>query len=835
MKDGLTAEQVRLSRMKHGSNELTEQARQTFVSRLLASFGDPIIRLLLLALAVNLLFMLRGAPWFESAGIAAAVFLATFVSTLSEYGSDAAFRRMQAQAQTAVCRVRRAGLMKEIPFSEVVVGDLVYLQAGERVPADGVLTEGTLSVDQSALTGESAEVGKKQGAQLYRDSVVTSGEGMLEVHRVGDDTMYGGMAQQLQEDARPSPLHVRLEALAGAVSRFGIAAAGLVAAADLTQSFVLGGEVVGAQAVASHLLHAATLAVTVVVVAVPEGLPMMITIVLSRNMLRMMKDHVLVRRLTGIETAGSLSVLFTDKTGTLTQGRMSVNTYFAPDGTAYHSAGELRRMHPEQYELVELFCTCGTGAQRADGAAVGGNATDRALLSFVPHGYAAPQEEYLPFDSERKYSAVRIPSRGVTLIKGAPDVLLPHCRHAAELRRLVKTQSEAGERVLALAVSDRSVRDGLGELTCAGLFCLSDPMRQETPQAVRDLRDAGIQLVMVTGDSRATAEATARRAGMLSGRADEILESRELAQLSEEQLRRRLPQLRVVARALPQDKSRLVHAAQVCGMVAGMTGDGINDAPALKKADVGFAMGSGTAVAREAGDIIITDDNLASIVRAVLYGRTIFHSIRRFLVFQLTLNLCAVGVSIAGPLIGIDTPVTVMQMLWINLIMDTLAGIAFAGEPPLPVYLHEAPKRREEPVLCREMAGQIAWVGGYTIALCVLFLRHPAARAWFGYERDPIVFLTAFFALMIFCGVFHAFNARTERMNLTANLEKNPAFLLVMLAVTVVQIVLIYFGGALFRTSGLRGDELALVAALAFTVIPADLARKWVLRRMKRR
>lgn len=835
MKDGLTAEQVRLSRLKYGSNELTEQAQQTFFSRLIANFGDPIIRLLLLALAINVLFMLRGAPWFESAGIAAAVFLATFVSTLSEYGSDAAFRRMQAQAQEAVCRVRRAGLMKEVAFADVVVGDLVYLQAGERIPADGVLLDGVLLVDQSALTGESAEIEKKQQAQLYRDSVVTGGEGLMEVRRVGDDTVYGGMARQVQEQPRPSPLHVRLEQLASAISKFGIAAAGLVAAADLTQSFVLGGEVVGVQAIAAHLLHAATLAVTVVVVAVPEGLPMMITIVLSRNLFRMLKDHVLVRRLTGIETAGSLSILFSDKTGTLTQGRMSVNAYFAPDGTEYHTAGELRRKQPDQYELMELFCTCGTGAQRSDGEAVGGNATDRALLNFVPHGYAVPQEAYLPFDSGRKYSAVYIPSHRMFLVKGAPDILLPHCRNAAAMQRIVSEQSKAGERVIALATTTDSVQNGLGVLTCAGLFCLSDPMRQEAPQAVRDLREAGIQLVMVTGDSRATAEAIARRAGLLRGTSEEILESRELAQLSDEQLKRRLPRLRVVARALPQDKSRLVRAAQEYGMVVGMTGDGINDAPALKKADVGFAMGSGTAVAREAGDIVITDDNLASIVRAVLYGRTIFHSIQRFLVFQLTLNLCAVGVSVAGPLIGIDTPVTVMQMLWINLIMDTLAGIAFAGEPPLPVYLKEEPKRREEPVLNREMAEQIIWVGGYTIMLCVLFLRHPAVRSWFRYGQSPLPFLTAFFALLIFCGVFHAFNARTERLNLVANLGKNLAFLLVMLAVTVVQLVLIYFGGSLFRTGGLRGDELCLVVLLAFTVIPADLVRKWLNRWLRHR
>ena len=856
---GLSAGEVQLSRQLHGSNRLEKQSGSPLLSRFLEGFSDPIIRILLIALCINIVFMLRGAPWFETAGIAAAVFLATFVSALSEYGSDAAFRRMQAEAAAVTCRVRRdGGTVSHIPAEELVCGDLVLLQAGESVPADGFLREGQLDVDQSALTGESREIHKtpeEKQASLLRGSVVVSGEGLMEVTAVGSRTMYGSMARQMQEDTRESPLHVRLEALAGSISRLGLAAALLVAASDLFLSlFVQQGLSQGFAAIVQHILHAVTLAVTVLVVAVPEGLPMMITVVLSSNMVRMLRDHVLVRRLTGIETAGSMNILFTDKTGTLTCGRMTAELIFTGDGTRFDSMADLRNHAPPLFGQVYADCRYNSGGTLSAGTVTGGNATDRALLSAIAPLAAAetavPLGEKLPFDSRRKYAAIRLPTRALTLVRGAPELLLSHCTQfltsdgqvhplSREIpRHILQEQMEAGGRVVAMAITDHAVTaEHLpAGMTLTALVVLRDPVRRETPQAVYQLRTAGIATVMLTGDHPDTAKAVASRCGLLSDRQTLVIDSHQLAAWSDRELEQQLPKLAVVARAMPTDKVRLVQAAQRLGLVAGMTGDGVNDAPALKLADVGFAMGSGTAVAKEAGDIVITDDNLASIVHAVLYGRTIFKSIRKFLVFQLTMNVCAVGVSIAGPLIGIDTPVTVMQMLWINLIMDTLAGLAFSGEPPLKEYMQEAPKQREEPVLNSYMKGQIAFTGLYTILLCILFLWWTPMRRFFCYAAEPLRFLTAFFALFIFCGIFNAFNARTHRLNLLAHIWKNPLFVLIMAAVSLVQLALIYFGGALFRTTPLPLYELIAAGVLAATVIPVDVARKlWLRMRGKER
>lgn len=849
---GLSSGQVTQSRQQHGSNALKRQARSSFWSKVLEGFADPIIRILLIALAINALFLLRGAPWFETAGIAVAVFLATFISALSEYGSDAAFERMQEEAARTQARVRRDGLVQAVGVEEVVVGDLVLLQSGERIPADGTLVRGELQVDQSALTGESREVTKRPGPSsasdpvslLYRGSVITAGEGEMEVTAVGSATTYGGMAEQVQEETRDSPLHLRLEHLANIISRFGIAAAFLVAAADLFLAFGMqGGFSQPLPMQISHVLHAITLAVTVIVVAVPEGLPMMITVVLSANVVRMMRDHVLVRRLTGIETAGSLNILFTDKTGTLTSGRMTADGVLCGDGTKFDGMAALQRGSPVLFGLVSADCRYNTAATVSGARVIGGNATDRAMLqAILPTLSGQPNEptaQRVPFDSAKKYASVRLTNRALTLVRGAPEVLLPSCtqclladgRTAPLDRRLVTQQihreAAGGGRVLLLATTAQSVQHGIPHgLTMVAAVVLRDPVRRETPAAVHRLTQAGIQVVMLTGDSVETARAVAKRAGLLSGDGDLVIDRSQLDVMGEQELQEKLPRLRVIARAMPQDKTRLVEAAQSAGLVTGMTGDGVNDAPALRLADIGFAMGSGTEVAQEAGDIVIADDNLASIARAVLYGRTIFKSIRKFLVYQLTMNVCAVGVSIAGPIIGIDTPVTVMQMLWINLIMDTLAGLAFSGEPPLEEYMAEPPKQRDEPVLNSYMTGQIAATGAFTIVLCSLFLWLPPVRQWMQYDEQPIRLLTAFFALFIFCGIFHAFNARTHRINLLAHIAKNPLFVLIMGAVTVVQIVMIYFGGTLFRTTPLTFGELAVTAALAFLVIPADCVRK---------
>jgi calcium-translocating P-type ATPase len=360
--------------------------------------------------------------------------------------------------------------------------------------------------------------------------------------------------------------------------------------------------------------------------------------------------------------------------------------------------------------------------------------------------------------------------------------------------------------------------------------CFSDPLRPDAKQTVRSLPEAGVQVVMLTGDAPETAAALATGCGILT-RGRVALSGEELAALSDAELTALLPRLAVVARALPADKSRLVRLCGEAGLVVGMTGDGINDAPALRRADVGFAMGSGTQVAKDAGDVIILDDNLSSIVRAVLYGRTIFKSIRKFITLQLTMNLCAVGVTMICPFFGVDSPVTVVQMLWINLIMDTLGGLAFAGEAPLQSYMEEPPKGRDEPILNRYMVSQILWLGGYTVTLCLAFLKCPLITRYFRSAEDNIYLLTAFFALFIFASVFNCFNARTDRLNIFAGLSRNKGFCAVMAAVLLVQILFVYVGGAVLRTAPLTPRELGITSLLALSVFPAELLRK-ILRRL---
>lgn len=839
-------------------NHLSARKRAGFLSKLGANLNDPIIKILLAALAVNILFLFRGEGWFETAGIALAILAASLISTLSEYSSENAFARLQQEAAKSTCRVRRDGLLREIPTDELVEGDIVLLEAGEGVPADGWLRRGDLQCDQAALSGESKEANKvcaplpeepprwdtAHPQLLFRGSNITHGEGVLQVLRCGDRTLLGSMALSLQEEPRESPLKVRLGTLARSMSRLGYTAAALVAAADIFHRLVMDNGFVPSLmlAEAAHLstllpllLHAATLALSVIIVAVPEGLPMMITVVLSRSMMRMQKDQVMVRKLTGIETAGSLSLLFTDKTGTLTRGRLTVEGLMLGDGTIL-SPRDLPG-HTGLWQAVQESCLLNTGAQWGTREPMGGNATDRALLELAGRGpVTAVRTRYLPFDSGKKYSAASV--SGGTFpgyIKGAPELLLPRCSqwqsadgllplaHPEALQQAWGQQAAHGMRVVCLCAG---APEG-GSLVLVGLALIRDSLRPEAAAAVRKIQNAGVQVVMVTGDSPDTARAIAQKAGLLRG-GGQMLTSADLARMTDRQVQEALPRLRVVARALPTDKSRLVRLAQQCDYVVGMTGDGINDAPALKLADVGFAMGSGTRVAKEAGDILILDDNIASIARAILYGRTIFRSIQRFIVFQLTMNLTAVAISILGPFLGVETPVTVIQMLWINIIMDTLAGLAYAGEPPLERYLEEPPKARTAPVLTRPMMGQVGGLALYMTALCAAFLKLPAFRGLFGPADGS--FLTAFFALFVFSGLFAAFCARCEGLNLFRGLGRNRSFLTVMTACGLVQVALLYIGGSLFRTQPMEVQQLARVLLLAASVIPADLLRKLLLK-----
>lgn len=566
----------------------------------------------------------------------------------------------------------------------------------------------------------------------------------------------------------------------------------------------------------------------------------MISVVLSSNIKKMVRDMVLVKKPTGIEAAGSMNILFTDKTGTLTEGVLSVSSLFT-DNDDFQNATDLKCKSPYLFELYKINALYNTSSEIQKSQAVGGNSTEKALISSL---FASGTEKKFrlinktPFDSTNKYSCATVVFEGTkTFYKGAPEKLLPRIKYSIDKKGNKKAfnrslfcskmsaLTSSGTRVILCAVGEATYGESC-DLTLICGVALSDKIRNEAKHSVESLRRAGIQVVMITGDNKDTARSIAEKCGIITKERNICLTSDELARMNDKEVSNILPRLSVIARALPKDKSRLVRIAQMNGLVCGMTGDGINDAPALRCADIGFSMGNGTQVAKEAGDIIILDNNLASIVRAVLYGRNIFKSIRKFIVLQLTMNLCAVGVTMICPFIGIDEPVTVVQMLWINIIMDTLGGLAFAGEPPLDSYMKEPPKKRDEPILNSYMVNQILTLGSFTIAMSLAFLKHPFFTSNFRSSEDKIYLLTAFFAFFIFAAVFNCFNARSDRVNLFAGITKNRTFTVIMLMISVIQIGFVYLGGSVLRTVPLYISELkaALIAALA--VFPVEFARK---------
>lgn len=876
---GLTSAEAERSAKLHGTNAIAPKRKTSLLRRWLDGFSDPIIKILIGAMILNVIVSFGNVDIFETAGILVAVLISTVVSAVSEYGSENAFEKLSARVAQEECRVRRDGTVVSLPVSDVVVGDVILLGAGDGVPADARVISGSVFVDQSALNGESRDEKKFPTAHseretvmspesvsaLLRGSTVTSGTCEAEVMCVGEKTLYGGIAAALCVEKRSSPLKRRLAELASSVSSLGYAAAFLVAFAYLFNEFFISNgmdlsavktALFDVKYVVSELLSALTLAISVLVVAVPEGLPMMITVVLSSNMKRMLKDRVLVKKLVGIETAGSLNILFCDKTGTLTCGDFNVTKIITSE-SEFSSVSRLKSKRPI-YEMYLNSCFYNTesviGRRGVHRCALGGNGTDRALLETVAEELAvrrinAAAVDRVPFSSKRKWSSVTVNSEGNfrTFVKGAPELILPRSefcvlddgscavfrgRSAAETK--YAEFASHGARVIALAVADGRHSDAENlpdSLAFLALVVISDEPRPEARAAVNEIRGAGVSVVMITGDGRSTATAIARRVGIIDSDRDLILSGEELRRLSDEALAARLRDLRVICRALPSDKERLVRVSEAAGLVVGMTGDGVNDSPALKAADVGFALGSGTEVAREAGDIVILDDNIKSIGKAILYGRTIFDSIRKFIVFQLTMNLCAVGVSILGPFIGIEAPVTVIQMLWVNLIMDTLGGLAFAGEAPRADYMKEPPKRLDERILSLREAAAVFTTGSFAVGMSLFYLKSDFFREMFGYSSDYDRFMTVFFAMFVFCGIFMAFNCRTTRINIFSHLGKNTTFIFIMTATATVQLLIVYFGGEVFRTTPLAARDLASALIFAFFVVPFDVMRKLVFKK----
>ena len=862
---GLTSREVEEQRKKYGSNSISIKKSNKFINILITSLSDPIIKILLIALAIKVIFLFSSFDWYETIGIVIAIFVASFISSISEYGSEKAFIKLQEEASKIKCRVKRDGKLQEISIDDVVVGDIISLEVGDKIPADGYLVSGELTVDESSLNGEAKEIYKESvdlwkntindKNRVFRGTVVYSNSAYMKVTEVGEDTLFGKITHELKESQPPSPLKVRLSALAKVISRIGYVGAFLVSFSYLFSVIVINNNfnvdliretIMNFPLITSYILYALTLSVTIIVVAVPEGLPMMITLVLSSNMRRMLKNNVLVRKLTGIETAGSLNILFTDKTGTLTKGKLEVIGLINANYKEFQTELELFK-YSKYHDIVKKSIIYNNASSYdKDSKIIGGNITDKALLEFIK---TDPTKRintysYVPFSSKYKYSMISLNDKErITLIKGSPEKILQKCETYYDefciKRPFIKKDnyiqrmnyySKRGIRLLALATKEADKKE-LEKLTFVGMILIKDEVRDDAIEGVRLVKDANIQLVMITGDNVDTATSIAREVGIVSSDDDLVLTSDELNSKSDEELKRILPKLRVVARSLPQDKSRLIRISEELNLVVGMTGDGVNDAPALKKADVGFAMGSGTEVAKEASDIVILDDNFLSISKAILFGRTIFKSIRKFIIVQLTINFCAISLSIICPFIGIDTPVTVIQMLWVNMVMDTLAGLAFAYEPPLIEYMKESPKKRNESIINKYMISEIVFTGLYSALLCLLFLKSKFIGGLFRDSVDKVYLMTAFFGLFIFIDIFNSFNARTSRLDIFANILDNKVFIGIMLFITIVQVLLIYYGGSVFRTAGLTFKEFLIMNFLALTVIPIDWIRKLIYRK----
>lgn len=861
---GLSAKQVEESRQKHGANTLTQIPPDPLWKKILEGFKDPMIMILLVALVVQVvLFFLGETEWFEPVAILVAILIANGVASVSESKQEGKASALKAEEEAKeMAKVLRDGKLQEIHVSEVVVGDIVYLQAGDKIPADGVIVDGEVKVDQAALNGETEEADKiplPEGAEYdikdllnkyyaYRGTVVCGGEAYMEIKVVGDKTLFGELALEVQEDTRETPLQVKLGKLAKQISTFGYVGAIAIVISVLAKTLLTGSVPEDIFQWIRLIMDAITVAVTIIVCAVPEGLPMLTSILLSFQSLRMAKDNVLVRKINGLETAGSLSILFSDKTGTITEGRLSVVEMATGNVRVFDA---LSKMTPALASDVVTGIGVNNSAVASNGQIIGGNSTDRALMSFLVDCDACKAmnkdevRNFNAFDSAKKYSSVTLVHDGksVTYIKGAPERIIEKCTHYVDENGAVKElveknylttyiDAQAGRsmRLLAVAKADGDSDDA--ELTLICVISIRDNVRKEAADAIKEVQNAGIQVVMVTGDRKETAVAIAKEAGLLSSNEDIALTSAEMAEKSDEELKAILPHLRVVSRALPTDKSRLVRIAQELNLVVGMTGDGVNDSPALKKADVGFAMGSGTEVAKEAGDITILDDNFSSIRKAILYGRTMFKSIRKFLIFQLTVNVAAVLTCFLGPLMGENVILTVIQLLLINLAMDTLAAIAFGSEPALDEYMKDKPIPRSASIISKEILVEILIGALYITFICLGILFIQPIRNLFG-DVDITYLKSAVFAVFMMAITFNGFNARTSHINPFEGLGRNKTFIWVMLSVFALQFVFITFGGEVLSVESLSVTGWLTCIALAFLIIPIDMIRKAIMHKTK--
>ena len=880
LKKGLNDQQVRQSREKYGNNVIPDSEPTTFWAEFKETFSDPMIKILLfIAGLMVVMFFLGYAEIYEPIGTVVAVLIVAFVTAKTGVASDTKYRELKNSTKKDVCKVYRNSMVTVIEVDDVVVGDKVLLQSGDKIPADGILVEGDLRVDNSALNGEAEECKKfatdistemadnitgdtfVDKHSLFRGAVVFDGTGILDVRKVGLKTMMGKMAEEMQEDEVDSPLKVKLGKLAHQISTFGYIGAFVIAVFYMAYFVLNAGGIeqylsIGWAEILKNVIDAVSLAIVIIVCAVPEGLPLMISLVLMQNTSKMLDHNVLVRKAEGIETAGSLNILFSDKTGTITKGMLEVVEFFMPNGDTIPI--DNLGLHSKVKALLDISIGKNTASMfDANHKVIGGNATDQALMQFIgeeTYNVLTNESEYSVtnsqgFNSSNKFSQVEIKELGKTFYKGAPEKFLSIATKALdedgnevelnfdEINEKINTLASRAMRVLAFGYSNSSMTENAinDDVVLIGFVAIRDDVRPEAKMAIKEVMDAGIQVVMITGDRLETAVSIAEDAGLIQNQSDKALTSTELNSLSDDEIKSMIKDIRVIARALPTDKSRMVRICQEMNLVVGMTGDGVNDSPALKRADVGFAMGSGTEAAKEAGKIVVLDDNFRSIKDAILYGRTIYHNILKFCKFQLVINVAAVVVSAIAPFFGVDEPLKVTHLLFVNLVMDGLGAIMLGNEPAKEKYMEEAPRRRDESIVSKKMMAQILTMGAWLVVISFAFLKLPFFDQFFNTEEQK---LTAYFVLFILSALFNGFNVRDERFAIFSGLNENTGFLKVFFVIIAVQACIVNAGlvnldifkwiGEMFSCVPFGITGWVVVIILGFTMIPVDIVRKLI-------
>ena len=859
---GLTDEQVKQSRERYGRNVLTPPHRTSLWKLYLDKYRDPIIQILLVAAFVSLILAFIEHNFMETIGIFVAVFLATTVGFYFERDAAKKFNVLTALSEEQPVKVRRGGKVMQIPRHDIVVGDVVLIEVGDEVPADGELLVNTdLQINESTLTGEPITEKNTEGGGdgayprnvILRSTMVMNGRGEFVVTAVGDATEIGKVAQKSTEQTSvKTPLYVQLDKLASIISKVGsvvsVAAFVIFLVHDILTNPAWGGK--DYFYMAEIVLDYFMMAVTLIVMAVPEGLPMAITLSLALNMRRMLKSNNLVRKLHACETMGAVTVICTDKTGTLTQNQMQVDELLPKD---------------DNQHLLDVAIAINSTAELDEDKAIG-NPTESALLLWLKSQdkdyrelrHQAKVLKQQPFSTEKKYMATiaEVDGEKYLLVKGAPEIVLDLCemeeryRNQA-LRELDEWQHKA-MRTLAFAyrridrgeaASEKSVPT-IGQLlsakdfTLQALVAITDPIRKDVPAAVKECRHAGIEVKVVTGDTAATAMEIGKQIGVFEDEAENIgadgdmtsldqqmITGEQWEALSDEEAYKRAKDIRVMSRARPTDKQRLVAMLQKHGEVVAVTGDGTNDAPALHYAHVGLSLGSGTSVAKEASDMTLLDDSFKSIANAVMWGRSLYRNLQRFLFFQLVVNVTALLLVLGGSIIGTEMPLTVTQILWVNLIMDTFAALALASLPPSHEVMNDKPRKATDFIINKGMAFGILFCGIAFFIVMFAMLIYCERRGKGGVDVHE---LTVFFTTFVMIQFWNLFNAKSLGSNRTAfrHFLKDKGMILVLALVLVGQWLIVTFGGEMFRTVPLSLTEwLVIIGATSIVLWVGEIWR----------